>query len=865
MWWRTLMVLIGFCIAGHHIYAQTYEEYVKQQKASLSKFKNDQQEGIKKMAEDLKDFRQKQNKEFSEYLKNNWRKYDVQKAEEKPPAPKPPVVPDYTPELREQEIPPGQITPKSSPIIQPEVRPVNIHPLIIPPRDIVLPQEGLQLPFYNQEVFVHCEGLFNTEPIPHADGKSIQAFWEAHAEKDMGPLIGQLWLYRQKMNINDWGYYLLIKSLAEKLAGEYGNTSRLISWAILNQSGYRARIGFANGKAFIMLAIQNTMYSLQYIDKDGIRYYLPDDRTNELSTYPEDFPAAKRSMDMNLYRVLNFENTGTIKKFTAPQGGDFSLTLPENTMAFYEDYPQSQLEVYFDAGMSRTVKEPLLDFLATKINDLNEQEKVSYLLTFVQKTFEYKTDDEQFGHEKWFFPDELFYYNFSDCEDRSVLFSWLVRKLTGLEVCALHYPGHAATAVAFTDDVSGDYVMLANRKFTVCDPTYINAPIGKAMPQFADVAPGIKVLRNLYSPVGIEEQLMEEMLAQGAYPANGQSCVHDNKGHLYLAGCYNGNISLFGVDLQADQSAPNVFIARFNIQGQLDWIKSAGGSGNDFVQGICITSEGNISVGGTYENAFKNGSHSLNHLGINAFIWELLPSGKTNSLVDIQLDQDWVAASTAFASENTAGASRAETQQYPADMRYPANGLQNMGENKQIMIASFANTPMSGTAASENEDFAPAMKSVSKQYLDTSPPESAWLLAFLNIIQQSGVAYNGIDVLNGIRELNPQFEHQYKWLFDAIEKVRFLKNENGLIEVQTENGNSINLSNMRLSNNTRFKVSMLNDNDARIDFYGGAKVGKAMFWYALNSIIIEHAHGDMVFDYDDDHTRKRINLKEDLL
>ena len=60
----------------------------------------------------------------------------------------------------------------------------------------------------------------------------------------------------------------------------------------------------------------------------------------------------------------------------------------------------------------------------------------------------------------------------------------LVRELLGLDVVLVHYPGHMATAVAFDETVKGDYFEINGRRFTICDPTYINADIGMAMTQF---------------------------------------------------------------------------------------------------------------------------------------------------------------------------------------------------------------------------------------------------------------------------------------------------------------------------------------------------------------------------------------------
>ena len=102
----------------------------------------------------------------------------------------------------------------------------------------------------------------------------------------------------------------------------------------------------------------------------------------------------------------------------------------------------------------------------------------------MQTAFDYRTDDEQFGQERPLFADETLYYPYSDCEDRAILYAVLVRDLLGLDVVLLHYPGHLATAVCFGDDTPGDYMSIGGRKYIVCDPTYIGAPIGLAMPQY---------------------------------------------------------------------------------------------------------------------------------------------------------------------------------------------------------------------------------------------------------------------------------------------------------------------------------------------------------------------------------------------
>ncbi|MBL8995357.1 MAG: hypothetical protein JNM63_18570, partial [Spirochaetia bacterium] len=120
-----------------------------------------------------------------------------------------------------------------------------------------------------------------------------------------------------------------------------------------------------------------------------------------------------------------------------------------------------------------------------------ELEAINFLLALVQKSFQYKTDQDQFGYEKWFFAEELLFYPASDCEDRSVFFAHMVRLFLNNDVVFLNYPGHMATAVLFRQPPSGDRVQVRDKSYVVCDPTYINAGAGMAMPQFKQVVPKV--------------------------------------------------------------------------------------------------------------------------------------------------------------------------------------------------------------------------------------------------------------------------------------------------------------------------------------------------------------------------------------
>ena len=139
---------------------------------------------------------------------------------------------------------------------------------------------------------------------------------------------------------------------------------------------------------------------------------------------------------------------------------------------------------YVSASMSDDLKRAVYPALRSSISGKSETEAVEMLLNFVQTAFDYQTDGQQFGYERSFFADETFFYPYSDCEDRSILFAVLVRELMELEVVLLDYPEHLATAVRFSSAVSGDYLTIDKRTFTICDPTFIGARIGMAMDEF---------------------------------------------------------------------------------------------------------------------------------------------------------------------------------------------------------------------------------------------------------------------------------------------------------------------------------------------------------------------------------------------
>ena len=111
---------------------------------------------------------------------------------------------------------------------------------------------------------------------------------------------------------------------------------------------------------------------------------------------------------------------------------------------------------YANAPMDEEVVNYLYPQIREKIKGMSAYDAASRLLNWVQSGFNYQYDDVVWGEDRAFFGEETLYYPYCDCEDRSILFSHLVRDLLDLDVVLVYYPGHLGTAVAFNEPVEGD-------------------------------------------------------------------------------------------------------------------------------------------------------------------------------------------------------------------------------------------------------------------------------------------------------------------------------------------------------------------------------------------------------------------------
>lgn len=494
-----LLFLVSFFFSISVFAQQTtdYDRYVQQRRQEFEQYRQ-------KRRTEFENYRAQRNKEFANYLAQRWIEYQHYRGVEAPPCPDPlkPVIKfDDGHNTLPVKLPvKGIVTiPKPQPRVPLNIMPdtpaplpgTPSNPLLDQPlRPSVTPVPTFNTRFYGTLLKVRLEER-DKFTLSSVDENVVSAKWKILADGRMDKVVDDCLAWREAMHLSDYAYVQMLGTLCNAFfGGNYSNEAVLMRVFLLAQSGYDVKCARKGSHLVLLLAIEEDVYEISYLKLDGKRYYTVDDPkgTEGYYTFPQKFSPQSQSCSVMIREKIELmdQKLSPVRRLISKRYPQLSVEtqVDQNLMDLYSHYPSCKWDMYANTPMSDVLSDDILPTLKEGIAGKTEAESANMLINFVQTAFEYMTDEEQFGYERPFFVDETFYYPYSDCEDRAILYSNLVRRLLHLDVVLLHYPKHLATAVRFTSNVEGDYVMVNGQKYTVCDPTYIGADIGEAMPQF---------------------------------------------------------------------------------------------------------------------------------------------------------------------------------------------------------------------------------------------------------------------------------------------------------------------------------------------------------------------------------------------
>ncbi len=454
-------------------------------------YRREQSQGVQQIKKDFLVYKEKQDREFANFLKGQWSEFQTSQGK----------VRLKEPEPKEAPVAPAKTTPGTPPVVAPPVviAPVTPPPLPPQPKPVTVASNELELVFYGNTVKVPFDPKWKSYRLTGgAKPETMSDFWTVMSGSQYEQTIRTINAARQDLKLDDWGYVTLWRDVVRALQPERKSEQNLLLWFLLVKSGYDVRLGYYDANVYLFVAIKQPVYATKYTKVNNQTYYaaLDEDHGNGILafySYKSDYPTKLNPLD------IKSASTGFTKSVSAQrtlafdykgQSIKLNVTYDRRLIEYFASFPQIDFELYFDTDGSSLLHQGLLPQLKKFTSTMSEQEAADFLLSFVQHAFAYKTDIDQFGYQKCFFIEESIYFPYNDCKDRSVIYAWLVRELLGLKVVGLLYPGHMTTAVGLRQVAEGQAtIMYQGKRYVIADPTYIGASVGMPMPSYAKLSP----------------------------------------------------------------------------------------------------------------------------------------------------------------------------------------------------------------------------------------------------------------------------------------------------------------------------------------------------------------------------------------
>lgn len=334
--------------------------------------------------------------------------------------------------------------------------------------------------------------------LSKVDAKHYNTLYNKMLRSDYAPLIAYLEHYCTERRACDWCRYMLVRAVSEVAIPDTQSDERIaLQIFLLERMGFDARAAQQGNRLVMLLPFDGVVYERGYINIAGERFYI-----FEYGSAPDGYQPIAPS-DSSPRRPLSIEigigiDSPHTTSITLPLWSKYMgevITVPISTarIELMRQYPTTEKAPFHRAEIPAPIRNTLLPILARQIASMSQLDAAEYLLGLVQHGFEFTSDSDLFGRHKQMTVEESLFYGRNNCKDRTLIYSWLVGELLGLRTVLVDYQvdprvenvGHVACGVEFSSDIAGTFITHRGARFTICDPSYIDAPVGHPMPRYA--------------------------------------------------------------------------------------------------------------------------------------------------------------------------------------------------------------------------------------------------------------------------------------------------------------------------------------------------------------------------------------------
>ena len=844
--------------------SQTFQDFKKQIREEYTTFEKETQQKFNNFVAEI-------DKEFSDYLSENFGTYDIGHEKFIPTEPKPNEIPV----VEEVEISGDIIEYEISETITTYQGPV--FPGIKKEESNNFEVDRINIDFLGWPLYFDLDKAFFSIKIDNPSANEISTYWTEMSEVNYNHFLYQISEVANILNINQWGYYQLIKECSKQVYPTNNNMQVLFQWAMLSRSRYKVKVGFNDEKAFLLIPTVYKMYNIDFVNIAGVNYYIIDGKGEQLQTYEKDFPEADILMDVSIRKPLYTNEIKKSRDYHFTYGGKkqtVNLAYDEEMINFYKTIPLSDIVVYFNSVVSDRTKASVKEAFEPLLKGKDDIESVNILLSFMQQAFGYKTDQYAYGTEKYFFADELLHYPFSDCEDRSVLFTYLVKTLLNKEVVALGFPGHMATAINFKNKVEGTNFTYNNSTYVVADPTFYGAPVGILVSAVSGLKAEVIPLSNNTNKAKIAELVWEKTNEYGGKKADRlNDVVFDDEGNIYVCGYFIESAVFDGITLVGDGNNRDIFVAKYDANLLLLWVNSATGTGSDLAFSMALGDDDNLYIYGSVENDLNfSGTEIMAVDAPDVFVASYTESGKLNWAKKAGIDKLDHSLDFMFAAKFNPQGGKIMAKLYSQTEDFNHYGLEVDEEGNASIKGSFYATTGMNTNDYVNYNIGSDLDIPKVLYetdlkLKDSEYETtiAGLFSALRLLKANTIEIQGSQIKTTFDDYNDKFSTYASGIYENLALMRFVKNEKGIVTIKTFDEKPIILDKIKIGNDARIRIVAYKSGNILVEVISGIYVGGGNYWLDMNSIKLFRDTGDLLFNFDTDNSVKKLNLKKEIL
>ncbi len=861
---RLLVCIIVIITTSSPIFSQSFQDFKKQIRKEYDVFEVETQQKFN-------DFVAKIDKEFSVYLTNNFGDYNIRNNEFIPSAPKPNSIPtieevEINGDIIDFEVK-KNITTYQGPVF-PGIKKTEIENFDI---------QKIDVDFLGWPLYFNIDKAFTNVKVSNPSAIEISQYWTKMSDVNYNHFLYQISEVADVLNINQWGYYQLLKVCSKQIYPNDKNTQILFQWAMLSRSRYKAKVGFSNNNIFLLIPSVYNMYDIDFVTVMGANYYIMDGNGEQLQTYEKDFPEADIIMDVAIYKPFYTKEIKKSKQFHFKIDGvkhTVKLDYDEEMINFYQTIPLSDITVYFNSVVSNRTKESVIEAFKPILANKNDIESANILLSFMQQAFGYKTDQYAYGVEKYFFADELLHYPFSDCEDRSVLFAYLVKTLLKKDVVAVGFPGHMATAINFNQNIEGAQFTFQNNTYIIADPTYYGAPVGLLISGVTEQKAEVIPLNNNTNNATKSNLIWKKISEYGGYKSDKLTdVIFDALGNIYVCGYFVKQADFNGNILTGNGDNRDIFVAKFNPDLQLLWVNYASGSGNDLATSLAMADDGSIYIYGSVENELKFNQTTITAVGApDVFVAKYTADGEFEWAKKAGIDKLDHSLDFMFVAKFNPQGEKIMAKLYSQTENFNNYGLEVDAQGNAHIVGSFYATAGMNTNDYVNYNIGTSLNVPEVLYetdmkLKQNEYEAtiAGLFSALNLLKANTIEIQGSQIKTTFDKYNNKFSSYASGIYNNLTNMRFLKNNKGIITIKTLDSEPIILDKIKIGNDARIRIVKYKSGNILVEVISGIYVGGGNYWLDMNSIKLFKETGDLLFDFDTDNSVKKLNLKKEIL